>query len=440
MFGWQGKALRINLSNGLVRTEVIDEALLADYVGGCALAKQIARLEDISAQNNKLILASGALTGTAVPTAAFCGLASYDQIREDVTCCSLLYHFGPELKACGYDVLIIEGKASKWSYLFITEDKVEIVPIEPELSPLETERVIRGKFKKWYSNDIRTLCIGKAALTPSALMGLVTDGLLVNRSGRFGQIFAEKRLKAIALRGTEEIKLAKPSQLQQLITDMLDSFREKKQTFFEVIHAKFAKIDLPLLWEIHHHGIEKRACFACPIACLHTRKNKFLPNFTVIFCFARLLGIDRQEDAERLYNLCIDLGIDPVALSLAARCLLELEVAGKIAKSPLRLGNTAGLMQLLKDKKAIIHKGNVGLAKEYGLEAECKNLLNIINKQWEQIFSNIENFSEKRQVLNALGLCDYALLIFPYADLIKAFSLATGKELNKTFLLAGNRA
>ena len=64
MFGWQGKALRVNLSNGFVRTELIDEALLLNYVGGCALVKQIACLEDISAQNNKLILASGALTGT----------------------------------------------------------------------------------------------------------------------------------------------------------------------------------------------------------------------------------------------------------------------------------------------------------------------------------------------------------------------------------------
>jgi aldehyde:ferredoxin oxidoreductase len=266
-------------------------------------------------------------------------------------------------------------------------------------------------------------------------MGLVTDGLLVNRSGGFGQVFAEKRLKAIALRGTEEIRLAKPSQFQQLITDMLDYFREKKQTFFEIIHTKFARIDLPLLRAIHHHGIEKRACFACPVACLHMREDRFLPNLTVVFCFARLLGIERQADAERLYSSCVELGIDPVALSLAARCLLELEAAEKIDESPFRLGDTAGLMQLLKDKEAIIHKGNVGLAKEYGLESECENLLNIINKQWEQIFSGIENLNEKRQVLNALGLCDYALLIFPYADLIKAFSLATGKELNKASLV-----
>ena len=436
MFGWQGKALRVNLSNGFVRTELIDEALLLNYVGGCALAKQIACLEDISAQNNKLILASGALTGTAVPTAAFCGLASYDQIKEQIACCSLLYHFGPELKACGYDVLIIEGRASSWSYLFITEDKVEILPIEPELSPSETERTIKERFKKWYSNDIRILCIGKAALTQSALMGLVTDGLLVNRSGGFGQAFAQKRLKAIALRGTEEIRLAKPNQFQQLITDMLDSFREKKQRFFEAIHTKFAKIDLPLLWEIHHQDIEKRACFGCPIACLHMRKDRFLPSFIVVFCFARLLGIERQEEAERLYNLCVELGIDPVALSLAARCLLELEAVEKIDKSPIRLGDTAGLIRLLTDKEAIIHKGSVGLAKDYGLEPECENLLNMINKQWKQLFSDIENLDEKRQVLNALGLCDYALLIFPYAELIKAFSLATGKELNKASLEA----
>ncbi|CAD7777925.1 hypothetical protein BLFGPEAP_01815 [Candidatus Methanoperedenaceae archaeon GB50] len=40
MFGWQGKALRVNLTNGLVETELIATELLEDYLGGCYVGRK----------------------------------------------------------------------------------------------------------------------------------------------------------------------------------------------------------------------------------------------------------------------------------------------------------------------------------------------------------------------------------------------------------------
>ncbi|MCD6320448.1 MAG: hypothetical protein J7M03_07185 [Candidatus Desulfofervidaceae bacterium] len=430
MFGWQGKALRVNLSNGFVEEELISENLLENYVGGCRLAKEVARLEEVSAEKNKLIFASGALTGTGVPTGAFCSVAGYVSLQEDILCAPLLLRFGPELKCCGYDVLIIEGKAPEWCYLFITDEEAKVIPVaEMEgYTPAEIEEVIRSSFSKWYGNDIRIISIGKEGEQPSGLGGLVTDGLLVNYSGGLGNVFGEKRLKAIAVRGTLDIKLAKAAVFQKIITDAIKDFREKRNKLFETVHTVFARLELPLSREIHHGEIEKKACLACPIACLHQREGKFLPNFTVTFCFSELLEIENMEDALTLYDLCEKRGIDPVALSVTGRMLIELAKVGK-ADVTLTPGDTKQLVALIEDESSLLHKGGFWLAQHYQSETLLQDITKKIDTTREEIFAQIEEAGKKKAVLEALGLCPYALLAFPYDVIIKAFEAATGKAL-----------
>jgi len=430
MFGWQGKALRVNLSNGFVEAELISEELLENYLGGCRLAEQVARLENISATENKLIFASGALTGTGAPTGAFCSVASYIPLQENLLCTPLLLHFGPELKFCGYDVLIIEGKAPEWSYLFITDEEVKIIPAAEmeSYSPTETEKVIRSSFSKWYGNEIRIVSIGREGEQPSALGGVVTDGLLVNHSGGLGNVFGEKRLKAVALRGILNLKLAKAAVFQKIITEAIKEFRENKDKFYESIHKVFTRFNLALFHEIHHGKIEKKACLACPIACLHQRKGQFLPNFTVIFCFSELLEIEGMEDALELYNLCVKKGIDPIALSVAGRILIEL---GKTEKAEVALapGDTRQLIALIEDESSLLHKGGFWLAQHYQLEDLLQDIIKRIDIAREAIFGQIEEAGEKKAILEAMGLCPYALLVFPYKEMIDAFEAATGKAL-----------
>lgn len=430
MFGWQGKALRVNLSNGFVETELISEELLESYLGGCRLAKEVARLENVSAAANKLIFAAGALTGTGAPTGAFCSVAGYVLLQENVLCAPLLLHFGPELKSCGYDVLIIEGKAPACSYLLITDEDAKIIPAaEMEgYSPAEIEEVIRSSFSKWYGNEIRIISIGKEGEQPSSLGGLVTDGLLVNHSGGLGNIFGEKRLKAIAVRGTRDLKLAKAAAFQKIITEMIEDFRENKNTLYEAIHNVFVRLDLPLFREIHHGKIEKKACLACPIACLHQREGRFLPNFTAVLCFSELLEIESMEDALALYDLCVERGIDPVALSVAGRMLIELTKTAK-ADVALTPGDRKQLVALIEDESSLLHKGGVWLARHYQLEDLLQDITKKIVAAKEAIFAQVEKAGEKKAILEALGLCPYALLVFPYEVIIKAFEAATGKAL-----------
>jgi len=428
MTGWQGKLLRINLGSGLIETELLAEDLLESYPGGCALARKLAQLENISTENNKIIIAAGALNGTGAPAAAFCGIAGY---VDDVVCVSLPLHFGAEIKFCGYDVLIIEGKADGWSYILIDED-VKILPIEElaDLNPLEIESIIRSAFDQWRASETKIISIGDAEKF-SPLLGLVTDGFVVNYTAKLASVFAEKHLKAIALRGIFDLKLARPSEFNQLITEAIKDFRDKQKNFEEKFYNIFQKVNIPLFSRIYANEAEKIACFGCPIACLRKKKEKFLPDFIAIYCLNRMMGINSIQEALSLYDFCTQEGIDPVALGLSARILIELGRSGKFETPPLRAGDKKHILHLLKDKDSLLHKKANLLAKEYEMESEFKELEDSLKRIEKIIFSDIDGYDNKIKVIDALGFCPYILYLFPYELLIEMYQAATGKLLKE---------
>ena len=426
MFGWQGKALRVNLTNGLVETELIATELLEDYLGGCLLAGKIAELENISAENNKLVISNGVLTGTGTPGAALCAIGAH--VFPEFFCCPLWYHLGAELKFCGYDVIIIEGEAPVWSYLLVSDNEVKIVSGEEikGLSLRETENFIRDGYSKWLGNEIRILSIGEAGEGQSALASLVNDGLLISHSGGIGSIFGEKHLKAIAIRGIQDFKLAHASKFGDIITKAIQNFRENKYPIYEQMCNICEELNLPLVEKIYQ-GSEKRGCLGCPIACLQQKEDKFLPHFTTLFCFMNLLGLYRLEDILVIYNICLKKGIDPVALSIAARCVKEIERSFKI-------GDIEEIINLIADQDSLLHKGGARLAQEYNIEEFFKGLKKALNDQLGVIFGNLEEVNEKMHILDTLGICPYILLGFPYEMVKETFKTVTGKELDEESL------
>ncbi len=429
MFGWNGKLLRVNLSNGVMREELLAEEFLEKFLGGCSLATEIARAEGASGEESKVVFACGPLTGTGAPTAAFCNMAVWREGQE--VCAPVLLHFGPELKYCGYDALVIEGEAPEWCYLLIVDGEVRIVPageIQGYTSS-ETEGFIRSFYRKWYGNEIRIVSIGPEGEADSSLGAIATDGLLLNQTGGLGNALGQKRLKAIGLRGTFDLKLAKPAGFQALITDMIAEFRAKREEIFNSIHQIFPRLDIPLFIEIHHGDIEKRACMACPIACLHQKNDKFLPNSTVCFCFGELLEISEIEKALDLYDFCVAEGIDPVALSITLRLLMEMKEI-KALDVDIEIGDVQGIKELVRNKDSVLHKGSFRLAKEHGAEDILQGIVKKIEDMREIIWKGLGVSHEQRQVIERLGLCPYVLMIFSFDKIIDLFEMATGKKVS----------
>src|SRR2546425_1302512 len=131
MAGWTGKLLRVNLTTGRSRAEDIPADWLQDYIGGRGVADRYVWQElnprvDPLSPDNKLIFATGPLTGTPVPCGARYMVVTKGALTSAITTSNSGGHWGPELKFAGYDMVILTGRAPEPSYLWIYDDLVEI--------------------------------------------------------------------------------------------------------------------------------------------------------------------------------------------------------------------------------------------------------------------------------------------------------------------------
>ena len=131
MNGWTGKLLRVNLTTGQARVEDIPRDWLRDYIGGRGVADRYLWAEldprvDPLSPANKLIFATGPLTGTPVSCGARYMVVTKGALTGAITTSNSGGHWGPELKYAGYDMLILEGRAPNPCSLVIADGRVEI--------------------------------------------------------------------------------------------------------------------------------------------------------------------------------------------------------------------------------------------------------------------------------------------------------------------------
>ncbi len=132
--GWVGKILRVDLTSGKV-TEQSTYDYVPQFIGGRGLGAKIC-WDEVSPEvgafdpENRLVLATGPLQGTLAPTSGrFMVLGKAPQTGPVESFCrsGVGGHFAPELKWAGYDAVVIQGKAPRPVYLWITDHKAEIL-------------------------------------------------------------------------------------------------------------------------------------------------------------------------------------------------------------------------------------------------------------------------------------------------------------------------
>ena len=125
------KMLRVNLSDGTIKTEVLDEKLAQKFLGGRGLGTKIlydegvAKVEPLSPEN-KIIFINGPLTGANVPTGGRYMVVTKSPLNNMIASSNSGGVWGARLKYAGYDAIIVEGKSDKPVYISIDDEKVEI--------------------------------------------------------------------------------------------------------------------------------------------------------------------------------------------------------------------------------------------------------------------------------------------------------------------------
>src|SRR5207245_7974626 len=204
--------IRGNLRQHRCRVEQIPQPWFREYIGGRGVADRYLWQElnprvDPLSPDNKLIFATGPLTGSPVSCGARYMVVTKGALTDAITTSNSGGHWGPELKFAGYDLLILEGRAAHPVYLFIYDDVVQIRDARAwwGKTTSETEDGIRDELG---IPGLRIAGIGPAGERLVRFACIINDKhRAAGRSG-VGAVMGSKNLKAIAVRGTQGVGIA----------------------------------------------------------------------------------------------------------------------------------------------------------------------------------------------------------------------------------------
>ena len=395
-----GKLLKVDLSTGAIERSQVPPEIVRQYVGGSGLAarllydqlEQTAHLSPLDPQN-PLLFITGPLTGTAGPTTGrftVCGRSPQTGLWGESNIGGAV---GPELRFAGWDVLWITGSAPNPVYVWIQNDTVEIRPADHlwgAADTLETKHLIRQEVGH---PQARVACIGLAGEQGVSFAGILSDhGRLAARTG-LGTLMGSKKLKAVAVRGTQKPYLAQPEVYKKLRLESNKTLLQQNMT--AVLHATgtsgsadyFQYLgDMPQkYWTgatfdgatniggaemAEKFLVDTSSCQGCVIGCGRVvnlapglghdqlaapeQKSNFQkgPEYETICALGSQLMVDDLPTITRLGDLCDRLGMDTISA-----------------------GSVLGLAYLLFQQGRITQQDTGGLALRWGDAAPCFSLL-----------------------------------------------------------------
>ena len=131
MFGYNGKVLRVNLTEETFKVEPLDEVKAKKYIGSRGLGvktyfDEVDPKIDPLAKENKLLIVGGPLTGAPMPTSGRFMVVTKSPLTGTIAISNSGGKWGAEFKHTGFDMIILEGKAKAPVYITIVDDKIEI--------------------------------------------------------------------------------------------------------------------------------------------------------------------------------------------------------------------------------------------------------------------------------------------------------------------------
>lgn len=175
LFGYAGRILRVDLTEGVATTDTPDEAFLRKYIGGATLGIKYLYDEvppgvEWSDPDNRLFLGSGPLGGTRVGGSGSIAVVTKGPLTNGIASSQANGFFGAYLRFSGFDGIILQGAAPNWVYLYIHDDNAEIRDATHLVGKdtLEVDHIIKQELKK-KEREVSVLSIGPAGRNWSGL-------------------------------------------------------------------------------------------------------------------------------------------------------------------------------------------------------------------------------------------------------------------------------
>ena len=227
-----GFNLEIDLSRGNVERVETDPKLTELHLGGLGtnakiLWDRVPPETDPFSPDTLLMFSTGLLGGTPAPGANRTIITAYSPQTLLMGYSMMGGFFAPEMKYAGYDKIILRGKSPKLVYIWIHNDKVEIRDAS-HLSgkgAVETQEIIRRELKE---PNAQVAAIGLAGENKVYTASIEQGRSSASRLG-LGAVMGDKGIKAIAVRGTKDINLARPAEFLETCNEVLKYIKYRNE-------------------------------------------------------------------------------------------------------------------------------------------------------------------------------------------------------------------
>jgi len=385
MNGYADTIVRVDLTTGKVSKEPTPDKLKMDFIGGRGFGAYYlfsevpAKTEPLSPAN-KVIISTGPLSGLMIPGAGKMDWTTKSPLTGGYASSSLGGMMTAELKYAGIDSLIIEGKSEKPVYLFIENDKIEIRDAAQFWGKGCFE--VEQEMKHLFGEEFQIAVIGPGGEN-GVLFGSVNHdyGRQAGRGG-IGTVLGYKKLKAIAVHGTNEIKVADLEAYRKAGMDLFKACKDAEglkpwQSYGTTIVTSWCDEVGALPTRNYTSGsfeggktlygpvmrdqivITDKGCFGCPSPCgkySHMKKYNTRvegPEYETIGMLGSNLGISNIEDVAEANRLCDDLGIDTISTGSVIGWAIECYEKGILTKEQtdgmeLKFGDPEMVLTMIK--------------------------------------------------------------------------------------------
>lgn len=361
MFGYNGKVLRVNLTDQKVDVEDLDLDLAQKYIGARGLGVKVYMDEvdpkiDPLSEENKFIIATGAVTAAPVPTSGRYMVVTKSPLTGTIAISNSGGQWGVKLKNAGYDMVILEGKAENPVYIYIEDDKIEIKDASNYWGMLSEE--VTEKLQEEHKGS-KVLCIGPAGEKLSPISAVMNDVDRAAGRGGVGAVLGSKNLKAIVVKGSNKVNLADADLVKKVSAEKLKILRNDPvagqglptygtailvniinengvhpvRNFQEAYTDNADLISGEAMTE--NTLIRKNPCYRCPIACgrwvkLKSGKECGGPEYETLWSFGSDCDIYDLDAINEANMLCNEYGLDTISAGATIAAAMELYQRGYI--------------------------------------------------------------------------------------------------------------
>ncbi len=406
------KIARINLTTGQIKVEKLDLDMAHKFIGGRGLGTKILYDEGVAtvdplSPENKLVYITGPMTGANAPSTGRYMVVTKSPLTGMIACSNSGGIWGAKLKYAGWDAIIVEGEAPKWTYISIVDDKIELLSAEEYLGMMS--EAMDTALKEKHGADASVLNIGPAGEKKVLMAAIMNDkDRAAGRSG-VGAVMGSKKLKAIVVKASRrnldniadvdalkaatkramDILMANPvtsSGLRQLGTAILVNIINNvgslpTKNWQESYYEKAEDISGEALAE--KYLVKAGACYRCPIACGRIiNVNGHVtggPEYEPLWAYGANCGNNDLNVIDECNMLCNEYGLDAISVPCTIAAAMELYQRGAIKEEdcagvPLEWGSTKALVEWTKrignpetELDWLMSSGSARLCEHYGM-------------------------------------------------------------------------